>query len=270
MKWTTKLLIFLAALAVVLGIGYAGMSRFNYLAARYHLNKGVEYFQGANYGLAAERFEKAADLDPDLTDAKSYRAYSYMMQYIPGSQSEDNVKIANTALEGFQEVLERDPDSQLAMSSIASLYFNMKQFDKAEEWYKKVVAKHPNNKEAFYTLGVISWTKSYEPRLEVRASIGMKQEDPGPIKDKKKREELAEKLLPEIQEGQQALEKALEVDPNYEDAMAYMNLLYRERADLSESKEEYDKYVAMADEWVQKTLDTRQRKLEESTVPTFE
>lgn len=266
----TKVIGFGIALLVVLGIGYAGWSKFAFLAARYHLNKGVEYFQGANYALAAQRFERATDLDPELIDARSYRAYCYMMQYIPGSDSEDNLEVAQIALDGFQEVLDRDPESELAMSSIASLHFNMKDFDTARDWYMKVVERYPENKEAFYTLGVISWTRSYEPRLEARAEIGMRQEDPGPIKDKEKREELAAELLPIVEEGQQALEKALQVDPNYEDAMAYMNLLYRERADFSESKEEYDKYTAMADEWVQRTLDTRQRMIEESTVETFQ
>jgi tetratricopeptide (TPR) repeat protein len=77
-------------------------------------------------------------------------------------------------------------------------------------------------------------------------------------------------MIPVLEEGEKMLGKALEVNPNYEDAMAYMNLLYRERADYSESKEEYDKFVAMADEWVQKTLDTRQRVLEESTRESFQ
>jgi len=34
---------------------------------------------------------------------------------------------------------------------------------------------------------------------------------------------------------------ALQVDPDYDDAMAYENLLIRERADLDDNKEEYEK-----------------------------
>jgi hypothetical protein len=97
----------------------------------------------------------------------------------------------------------------------------------------------------------------------------MKQEDPGPIKDKKAREELAQKIMPLIEDGLDHLLKAIEIDPNYDDAMAYTNLLYRERADLSETKEEHDKYWSMADEWVQKTLDTKKKKAEEGTREQF-
>jgi protein TonB len=42
--------------------------------------------------------------------------------------------------------------------------------------------------------------------------------------------------------------------------MAYLNLLIRERADLRDTKEEYAADVAVADEWVQKVLDTKRAK----------
>ena len=42
--------------------------------------------------------------------------------------------------------------------------------------------------------------------------------------------------------------------------MAYMNLLIRERADLADSQEEYKKQVKIADDWVQKALETKKKK----------
>jgi hypothetical protein len=42
--------------------------------------------------------------------------------------------------------------------------------------------------------------------------------------------------------------------------MAYMNLFIRERADLLETREEYVKAVAEADEWVRKALETKRLK----------
>ena len=83
-----------------------------------------------------------------------------------------------------------------------------------------------------------------------RANLGMKQEDPGPIKDKKVKEELKAKYGPVIEGGLQALDKALQINPEYDDAMAYENLLIRERADLADTKEEYEKQIKIADDWV--------------------
>ena len=35
----------------------------------------------------------------------------------------------------------------------------MKKLDEAKEWYTKLAEVEPTNKEAFYSLGVITWAK---------------------------------------------------------------------------------------------------------------
>ena len=250
-----------------------GVKNIDSLKARMSLNKGVTAFAAANFVRAGQLFEEAYDLDPELKDARVYLAYSTMMQYQPGAEYQENIDIANKALQGFKDVLEDDPQNSTALQSIASLYFQMKQMEDSKDWHHKVLEAEPENKESHYTIGVICWTQSYEPRLEFRAEIGMQQEDPGPIRTKGRlnrtqREDLstvAAEVLPVINEGLEALEQAIEIDPDYDDAMAYVNLLYREKADFAETDEEYDDLLTMADEWVQQALDTRKRKAEEST-----
>ena len=65
-----------------------------------------------------------------------------------------------------------------------------------------------------------------------------------------------------IEGGLQALDKALQINPDFDDAMAYENLLVRERADLTDTKEEYDRQVKIADDWVQKALAKKKEKAE--------
>jgi hypothetical protein len=96
----------------------------------------------------------------------------------------------------------------------------------------------------------------------------MKPEDPGPIKDKKLKEELKAQYGPMVEDGIKNLQKALDVDPQYDDAMAYMNLLIRERADLADTPEEYKKQVDIADNWVQKALETKKLKAERAMKKT--
>lgn len=266
----TKTKILSIAILGVLLLSSVGCSKqVNYLKARGALNKGVQAFASANYESAAEQFSTAAELDPALSAARVYLAYSHMMQYIPNVDTPDNIAMANKALDGFKAVLEEDPENPTSLQSIASLYFQMKEFEEAKEWHQKVIAAQPENKESFYTIGVINWTQSYEPRLQLRADLGMEQADPGPIRDAKQREELGVELLPIIDEGLQNLEQALDIDPDYTEAMAYINLLLRERADFSDTKEEYEEYLAQADDWVQRTLDTKKRLTEESTFNQF-
>lgn len=261
--------LFAVAVATLALFSLGCQKQIDQLKARNALNNGVHSFQASNYPTAAEYFAEATQLDPTLIDAKAYEAYSYMMQYIPGSEFEENDRIAEKSIELFMEVLDEDETNMTAVSSLASLYFNMKDFDKAVKWHNRRIELDPTAADSYYTIGVISWTRSYEPRLKVRAELGMKPEDPGPIKDKEKREELAETTGPVIEEGLQSLEKAIEIDPDYSDAMAYVNLLYRERADLAETPEEYEQLLASADEWVQKTLDTKKRIAEAGTIDQF-
>src|ERR1019366_8032387 len=97
---------------------------------------------------------------------------------------------------------------------------------------------------------------------KARAGLGMRIEDPGPIKDAGVRADLTARYGPVIESGLRALEKALEINPQYDDAMAYINLLVRERADLRETAEEWNRDVALADEWVTKALATKKAKAE--------
>jgi Tfp pilus assembly protein PilF len=252
-------------------------SQISYLKARNELNKGVQAFTAADYPTAVTRFTNALELDPSLTDAKAYRSYAYMNQFYPGSVEPENLKLAEQAIDGFQEVLEVDPNNMLAISSMASLYFNMKDFDKAEEWHRKRIdlamaqtPPDPGAADSYYTIGVIKWTDSYQPRLDARTEMGMQATEPGPLKDADKRKELAVTAIPTIDSGLEALNNALKVNPDYADAMIYLNLLERERADFAETKEEYDQHLAEANKWVDKALETKRRLAEEGTTEQFQ
>jgi len=58
-----------------------------------------------------------------------------------------------------------------------------------------------------------------------------------------------------------SLSKALDLRPDYDDAMAYMNLMYRERADLEcDDAAARTADLKSADDWVDKTMATKKRK----------
>ena len=202
------------------------------------------------------------EYDPNFPTARLYLATAYMQQYIPGAVSPENDQMAQAAHDQFMKVLEQNPNDKVAIASIASLYLNQKKWDDSQKWYEKLTVIDPSNKDAFYSLGFIAWSKWYPAYGTARANLGMKQEDPGPIKDKKVKDELKAKFGPVIDYGLQSLDKCLQIDPEYDDAMAYENLLIRERADLMDSKQEYDQQVKIADDWVQKALATKKAKAE--------
>jgi Tfp pilus assembly protein PilF len=240
------------------------------LKSRDQRNQGIVAFRSAQYGAAAEHFKQAIALDPTDSDAQLYLATTYMQQWIPGADSPDNNEMAHKAQDGFQKVLDKDPNSTTALSSLASIAYNSagslapdkkaEKFDEAAKWQKRVAEVDPKNKDAYYWLGVITWAKWYPALMTAKANLHMRAEDPGPIKDKKAKEELRAQYLPMVDDGIANLKKALEIDPEYEDAMSYLNLLIRERADLADSPDEYKQQIEVADGWVQKALDTKKAK----------
>lgn len=265
------------ALAVTLALAFvsAGCRK---LEARDNLNKGVNAFKNAKYAEASDFFTRAIELDPEFHTARLYLATAYMSQYIPGAESPENVNYAKNAEENFRKVLEADAKNTTAIESIASLYYmqaqgsqkledKLSRLDTAAEWYKKLTEVEPTRKEAWYSLGVIAWAKWYPAWMEARNNAGMKPEDPGPLKDKKTRDALSEKYAAMIDDGIKGLEKALEIDKEYDDAMAYMNLLIRERADLAASSDAYNKDIETANGWIEKALETRKIKAERQPPP---
>ena len=231
------------------------------------LNQGVSLFKAARYAEATQAFERAVSLDPAQTAAHLYLGTAYMQQYIPGANSPENEANAQRAEEQFRRVLDREPQNKVALSSVASLHLNRKNFDEALLWYGKVIAADPSNADAYYTLGYVAWSKWYPEYAKARKASGLAPEAGGPLPDPAMRHALLNQYGPMLQAGIDALHKALEINPEYDDAMAYMNLLIRERADLRDSVAEWRQDVAEADQWVQKTLAAKKAKAQRGNTP---
>lgn len=241
------------------------------LRARDQINKGVQAYKNAKYEDAIDHFQKAVQLDPSLLNARLYLATAYMQQYIPGADSPENNRFAEQAIDEFKKVLDSTPTPPkeqqiLALKGIASLYFNMKKMDLAKEYHEKVAALDPNDPEVYYSIAVIDWTQAYQPRIEARAKLGLKPTDT--TIDKKTCTDLLKAISANqavVEDGITKLNKAIELRPDYDDAMAYLNLMYRERADL-----ECDNPTARAadlknaDDWVDRTLATKKAKAEKA------
>jgi tetratricopeptide (TPR) repeat protein len=256
-------------LALLVGSSLLLSAGCNKLKARDNLNKGVQAYKNAKYEDAIERFRDAVNLDPSLVNARLYLATAYAQQYIPGSPSPDNVKFAEQAIDEFKKVLETNPPREAQVGSlkgIASLYFNMKKMDEAKDYYQKVIALDPNDPEVYYSIAVIDWTVAYEPRMKARADAGLKPTDQPDKKVCTELKKSIDKNGPAVQEGIDMLNKALAIRTNYDDAMAYLNLLYREKADLDCTDPEAQKQdLKTADDWVDKTLATKKANAEKKS-----
>jgi tetratricopeptide (TPR) repeat protein len=169
------------------------------------------------------------------------------------------MKTAQQAISIFQEVLAKDPNDVNSLKNIASIYFSVKKLDEAKEWQKKVLAVDPKDPEAAYTIGVINWTKAHENALKILVPAGVNDDGEGNVKAPKKvLEQLKAINDPLVAEGLQYLNQAVANRPNYDDAMAYLNLTYRRKADCDYLDADAVKDdVAKAKEWSAKAMGTR-------------
>lgn len=171
-------------------------------------------------------------------------------RYRPGNTSAENEQRASEAADLFDRILLADPNQSTALASRSWLHFQKKEWAKAEEGYVRLLKLDPQDAITLYTLGVIAWTRCFERRRDARAALGMSMEDPGPIRCAAVRSALQTELLPVIAAGIDRLERALSINPTMDNAMAYLNLLYREKADLQDSNEAYQEHLQVADRWV--------------------
>lgn len=240
------------------------------LRSRDEMNHGVQAYKNMHYAEAVNHFKQAVELDPNSANARSYLAMSYMVQWVPGSEAPDNVKNLQAARGTFQEVLDKDPKNSLALASMASMAYNeatagtpdqkKAALQEAMKWNRRAIEVDPKDAEAYYFLGVIDWSQAYPAIITARAGIKMPLDQPGPIKDAKVRAELKDKWEPVIDDGLADLKKCLAIDNENEDAMTYVNLLLRRKADLDDTPEEAKADLAQAEDWSNKSLETRRIK----------
>jgi len=205
------------------------------LQARDNLMKGQNAFKNAHYDEAIKYFKTAMDLDPNLTMAELYLATAYSQQFIPGSQAPENMQMADNAVQAFDNILKREPTNTSAVAGLAFIYQNTYRFDKAHEMYVRQTQLDPNNPIPFYAVASVNW---------IRVS---NKAEPPPV-------ELQMQL---VDEGIQMADKAINLNPEYDDAMSYKNLLLREKARLTEDETQKADLIAKADELFNKALETR-------------
>jgi len=240
------------------------------LQSRDHMNKGVQSYKGLKYADAVKHFQQAVQLDPTNQNAQLYLATSYMTQWVPGVDSPDNKKNYDMAKQEFESILKKEPSNSLALASLASMAYNSAAtgtpeqktaaLDEAKKWNQRRIEANPKESEAYYYLGVINWAQAFPAIQTVRVEQKMSPNDPGPIKNPKVRQELQAKYSAMINEGIENLKKCLDLDKENEDAMSYLNLLLRKKADLEDSPEASKADIAQAEDWSNKSVDMKRIK----------
>ncbi len=263
--WKTGLL-------VALAVGLAGVAGCNKLRARDLLNRGVQAYKVAKFDEAEEDFKQAAQLDPTLKTARIYLATAYASQFVPGSPSPDNLQYGQEAIAQFKKVLDKDPNNLSAIDGIGSMLYNLgttpfneQMLNEAKQYHEKHIQIQPDAAQPHYWVGVIDWTEAFHANRELRTDynshVKRKKDvitftDPLPPK---LRDQFSSQYGQTVDDGIQQVKKAIELRPDYADAMAYLNLLYRQKADMVTSSDERAALLKQADQLVNEVKEIKQK-----------
>jgi tetratricopeptide (TPR) repeat protein len=267
MQRTPQTIFLLSVLAIAVTAG-AGCDK---LRARDKLNKGVQAYKGGQTDQAIEDFKQAKQFDPSLLNARLYLATAYSAQYVPGAPSEENKRNGEQAKQEFLEILQSDPKSLPAIDGLGSIIYNMggtpfdaSKFDESKKYHEMHIAQKPDDPEPYYWVGVIDWSLAFRGNREMReeynktAKKTIRDTDPMPPA---LATAFQQKYGSIVDEGITNLKTAMDKRPDYDDAMAYLNLLYRQKADMETTTEARDADIKNADDLVDKVKAIKQRKL---------
>jgi tetratricopeptide (TPR) repeat protein len=258
-----------AAAAALFVLAVLTLPACNKIKSKQEIKKGNEFLKATQYQSALAAYEEALRLDPGETKLHKHIGIAYMGMYQPGSKHPKDLEFADKAMENLKqyvaafpedtkaleylvsmylnteryddaiafyqnELLKRDPKDVKAMQSLAMLYFKKGDFDNGVKWLKERLTVEGTNPEVYYLIGVQAWDRSYNyPDVDpvLRAQI--------------------------VDEGLQSLNKAIELKPDYFEAVSYINLLYREKAKMEVDPVKKQEYTDTANTYLQKALEMR-------------
>lgn len=231
-----KVLCLVGALTVLLTL-----SGCQQIKAKSEIKAANDAYQKEDYGTALEHYVRARQIDPSLPDLDRMIGYSNIGLYVPDDKSPKNEAHADAAIAELTLYLKKRPDDRIArdalinmylnanrtsqaidyfrnylnahpadldaVKSIATLYAKEGNFNESLNWYQKITLLDSKNPESFYIFGVVCYEKvAKNPPADDAQKIDI------------------------INKGKDALQKAIEMKPDYAEAMAYLNLLWRQQA----------------------------------------
>jgi tetratricopeptide (TPR) repeat protein len=229
------------------------------LKARDQLVKGIEAFKSGKYEEAVNYFQKSVALNPADPTCRLYLATAYSYEVVPDLDTPENLATAKKAIDGFNAVLADNPNDLDALRQVASIHRNIKQYDLAKQDELKIISLDPKDADANYTIGSIEWIQAYKKEGDILGAAGLKDDGQGNVKKPKDVcLKIQAAVTDQLNEALKYLNQTIVVDPTYDNAMTYLNLAYRTKADTECGNDEARKAdLAQADAWVQKSLGTR-------------
>ncbi len=198
-------LVILLALTFILAATSCSKLNPGRLKANYHFNKANSLFGDGRYRQAIEEYEAALNYNPELVEAHRFLGESYKSLFRPGVESPENMEKADKALEALNRAVEIDPTNKDIIYSLGDMYDKLRDFEKAEDQYLKILDMEPTNMSNYSV--VAEFYKRYSGKQDEEA------------------EEASEKKTP-FQKAEEMFLRRIEADPEDPQGYAYIAQFY--------------------------------------------
>jgi tetratricopeptide (TPR) repeat protein len=137
----------------------------------------------------------------------------------------------------LQAAKQAKPSDPAVYMTLAGYYNRQGRFDKTIEALEERAAKEPNNPEAFYTIATYYWDEAYR-------DFKLKEADKKAF----------------VGKGVEAVDHALQIKPDYMEALVYKNLLLRLQANMEKDTAKQQALLKEADRLRDKAQELRKQK----------
>ncbi len=214
------------------------------------LAQGVALYQDSQLTAATKHLEKAAQNDPQSVKAWLYLGSAYAQQITPADLSQKDCPRCVQAREAFEHVVKIDAVNKVALAGLGVVAFLLKDPDQARGFEEKRWNLDPADAQAALSLGFLDWMLCYNHDFQLRQQLGMaNSQQPLPESARAELETQNSKL---VEEGMNALSKALELQPGDRDVFVWLNMMYRQKAEIEHDGEARANDLKSADSFLDK------------------
>jgi tetratricopeptide (TPR) repeat protein len=236
--------------------------------ARMVLREANNQYAQDQYIAALKKYQQGLKLDPDATFAWRSVGLTALALYRPGDDSPKNIEYGRIATDAFQRYLADFPEDAKVQDYLMSTLVNAKQYDKALEYVEKQKQLHPGDaRYDKYRLNVLIQAG----RLDEAAQLAQRLPGPdqvtmlysigtsawGKVYNNATIDAAAKQKYVDM--GLQAIKRALEIKPDYFEAMVYYGLLYREKGKLETDGNKRLEDIDIATQWQNKAMELRKK-----------
>ena len=211
------------------------------IEARMEIKTANEAYQKEDYATALQHYTRAGKIDPSFPELERMIGYSQIGLYIPDDKTPPNEQHADQAIAQLSSYLKKKPEDRIARDALINMYLNANRTSQAIDYFRNYLAEHPADLEAVKSIATLyakqgdfnqslSWYEkitlldSKNPESHyIYGVVCYEKVAKNPPADVNEKRAIIDK-------GKAALQHAIDMKPDYFEAVVYLNLLWRQQA----------------------------------------